>query len=88
MGCRPPNLEAVAQAVFAQRTTTAKLIIADLKKKRRVKALLRSGGVTCVRILLLRVSETLNRLQAIERRLKVLMQSSLRNYDGENCVST
>ncbi len=36
MGCLPPNLEAVAQAVFALRTTTlsifAKLIIADFEK--------------------------------------------------------
>ncbi len=39
LGCRPPNLEAVAQAVFALRTTTlqyfAKLIIADFEKTPR-----------------------------------------------------
>ncbi len=68
LGCRPPNLEAVAQAVFALCTTTlqyfAKLIIADFEeKKRRVKALLRSGGMPCIRILLLRVSGTLQSLQ-------------------------
>ncbi len=60
MGCRPPNLEAVAQAVFALQhfSIFAKLIIADFEKMPG-KALLRSGGVPCVRILLLRVSGTL-----------------------------
>ncbi len=61
MGYRPPNLEALAQAIFALQyfSIFAKLIIADFEKKRRVKELLRSGGVSCISILLQRVSETL-----------------------------
>ncbi len=70
MGCLFPNLEAVAQAVFALRHYNTSVFLLNLllliSKKRQVKALLRSGGVPCVRILLLRVSGTLwnKRLQA------------------------